>query len=188
VSSKNAKGPVEGLAADLAPDLVAAPGPEAGPDHVAALGPVAGPGLRTGPSPVLGPEVVQNQLTERTKKVELTKEGPGLGPRTGPSLETVPNLGPDLRIGPNQETDPNQNLDLALNPGMIRKTKPFDITNLRILKKEKFSPSMEKSKTIFQYPFLSKFFEEIKPFICASIALIKIPWEGPGSIPSWSEF
>jgi len=175
VSSKNEKGPVEGLAVDLAPD------------HVAALGPVAGPGLRTGPSPVLGPEVVQNQLTERTKKVELTKEGPGLGPRTGPSLETVPNLGPDLRIGPNQETDPNQNLDLALNPGMIKKTKPFDITNLRILKK-KFSPSMEKSKTIFQYPFLSKFFEEIKPFICASIALIKIPWEGPGSIPSWSEF
>merc|ERR1719195_1668928 len=102
VSSKNAKGPVEGLAADLAPDLVAAPGPEAGPDHVAALDPVASPGLRTGPSPVLGPEVVQNQLTERTKKVEPT------------------NLGPDLRIGLNQETDPNQNLDLVLNPGMIK--------------------------------------------------------------------
>jgi hypothetical protein len=135
VSSKNVKDPVEGLAADLAPGLVAAPGPEAGPDHEAALGPVVGPGLRTGPSPVLGPEVVQNQLTERTRKVELTKEGPGLGPRTGPSLETVPNLGPDLRIGPNQETDPNPNLDLALNPGMIKQTKPFDITNLRILKK-----------------------------------------------------
>ena len=121
--------------------------------------------------------------------MELTKEGPGLGPRTGPSLETVPNPGPDLRIGPNQETDPNQNLDLALNPGMIKQEKnPFDITNLRILKKEKFSPSMEKSITIFQYPFFCQFFEEIKPFICASIALIKIPWEGPGSIPSWSEF
>merc|ERR1712109_280156 len=84
-------------------------GPEAGPDHVAALGPVAGPGLRTGPSPVLGPGVVQNQLIERTKKVELTKEGPGLGPRTGPSLET----------------DLNQNLDLALNPGMIKQKKPI---------------------------------------------------------------
>merc|ERR1719195_850430 len=80
VSSKNAKGPVEGLVADLAPDLVAAPGPEAGPDHVAAPGPVAGPGLRTGPSPVLGPEVVQNQLTERTKRVEPIKEGLVLGP------------------------------------------------------------------------------------------------------------
>ena len=73
--------------------------------------------------------------------MERTKEGPGLGPRIGPSLETAPNLGPDLRIGPNQETDPNQNLDLALNPGMIKHKNPFDITNLRILKKKNSHPA-----------------------------------------------
>jgi len=40
--------------------------------------------------------------------------------------------------------------------------KPFGITNLRIFEK-KLSPSMEKSKTIFQYPFFCQnFFEEIK--------------------------
>jgi hypothetical protein len=185
VSLKNAKGLVEGLAADLAPDLVAAPDPEAGPDPVAAPGPVAGPGLRTGPSPVLGPEVVPNQLTERTKKVEPTKGGPGLGPRTGPSLETVPNLGPDLRIGPNQGTDLNQNLDLVLNPGMIKQEKnPFGITNLRIFEK-KIVTQHGKIKNNFSISFFCQnFFEEIKTFICASIALIKIPWEGPGSIPS----
>jgi len=158
VSSKNAKGPVEGLAADPAPGLVAAPGPEAGPDHVAALGPVAGPGLRTGPSPVLGPEVVQNQLTERTKKVELTKEGPGLGPRTGPSLETVPNLGPDLRIGPNQETDPNQNLDLALNPGMIKQKKTIRHHKFENFENRKILTQHGKIENNFSISFFVKIF------------------------------
>ena len=89
--------------------------------------------------------------------MELTKEGPGLGPRTGPSLETVPNLGPDLRIGPNQETDPNQNLDLALNPGMIKQKNQFDITNLRILKR-KILTQHGKIENNFSISFFVKIF------------------------------
>jgi len=123
-SLKNERGLVEGLLADLDPDRVAAPGPEAGPGPAAAPGLVAGPGLRTGPSPgtVLGPEVVLSRLTgtHPRRLVAVTKEGPGL--RTGPSLETDPSLvaGPGLRTGPSLGTVLNRSLDLVLNPGMIK--------------------------------------------------------------------
>ena len=111
---------MEGQTADLGPDLVAALDPEAGPGLEAAPGPVAGPGLRTGPNPetVLGPEVARSQLIEKIRRLEETKEGPGL--RVGPSFALNLEAGP--RIGPNQGTVLNPNQDLVLNPGMIKHT------------------------------------------------------------------
>jgi len=132
-SLKNERGPVEDLVADLGPDRVAAPGPEAGPGLAAAPGPAAGPGLRTGPSPgtVLGPEVVPSRPTgtHPRRLAAVTKEGPGL--RTGPSHVTDPSLvaGPGLRTGPSLGTVLNRSLDLVLNPGMIKlkqKTSQFE--------------------------------------------------------------
>merc|ERR1712079_724467 len=97
-------------------------------------------------------------MGERTKKVEPTKEGPGLGPRTGPSLETVPNLGPDLRIGPNQETDLNQNLDLALNPGMTKQKNPIRHHKFENFEKRKILTQHGKIENNFSISFFCQNF------------------------------
>jgi len=173
-SLKNAK-VVEGQIADLGPDLVAALDPEAGPGLAAAPGPVAGPGLRTGPNPetVLGPEVARSRLIEKIRRLEETKEGPGL--RVGPSLALNLEAGP--RIGPNPGTVLNPNQDLVQNPGMIKHTnKQKWHHKLRIMHKY-FSFHHGKIQSNFSI-FLVKFFENIKTKHCASIALIKNenPW------------
>lgn len=153
-SLKNERGPVEGLVADLGPDRVAAPGPEAGPGLAAAPGPVAGPSPDPSPGTVLGPEVVPSRPTGKIPRrlAAVTKEGPGL--RTGPSHVTDPSLvaGPGLRTGPSLGTVLNRSLDLVLNPGMIKlkqKTSQFENYGKNI-----FLPLWKKTKPILQFLFL----------------------------------
>ena len=131
---------MEGRIANLGPDLVAALDPEAGPGLEAAPGPVAGPGLRTGPNPetVLGPEVARSRLIEKIRRLEETKEGPGL--RVGPSLALNLEAGP--RIGPNPGTVLNPNQDLVLNPGMIKKKHRITKT---LKKKKEFAKTKQRN-------------------------------------------
>lgn len=118
-SLKNERGPVEGLVADLGPDRVAAPGPEAGPGLVAAPGPAAGPGRTPGPSPetVLNQEVAPNRPTGMTPRK--------MGAKTGPSLAAshVTDPSHEIALGRGRATVPipNQNRDLAPNLEMIKK-------------------------------------------------------------------
>jgi hypothetical protein len=69
---------------------------------------------------------------------------------------------------------------------MIKQKKTIRHHKFENFEKRKIShPAWKNQKQFFNILFLSKFFlKRSKSFICASIALIKIPWEGPGSIPS----
>merc|ERR1719238_1389130 len=101
-SLKNARGPEEGLLADLdpGPDLVATPGPEAGPERT------------PDPSPetVLIPEVAPNPQTGRTSPRRMVK-------RTGPNLDQ------GLGLGHVTVQIPNQNLDRDRVQNLIKKVK-----------------------------------------------------------------